>query len=80
MTSLFELAGAAIHTGRACAMHVFLGLQCVTWFALLMLAIPSGVAFAQAQCPGIHVKILNIRNSTGTVDCALFASSDGFPR
>ncbi|MGE5285402.1 MAG: DUF2141 domain-containing protein [Actinomycetota bacterium] len=37
------------------------------------------VAFAQAPCPGIHVKILNIRNSTGTVDCALFESSSGFP-
>ena len=80
MTSLSELAGAAIHTVKASAMHGFLGLQCVTWFALLMLAILSGVAFAQEPCPGIHVKILNIRNSTGTVDCALFASPDGFPR
>jgi uncharacterized protein (DUF2141 family) len=26
------------------------------------------------------VQILNIRNSTGTIDCALFASPDGFPR
>src|ERR1044072_7580202 len=30
-------------------------------------------------CPGIHVTILNIRNSDGTVDCALFDSADGFP-
>lgn len=37
------------------------------------------VAFAQSPCPGIHVKILNIRNSTGTVDCALFESPVGFP-
>ncbi|MEO8653313.1 MAG: hypothetical protein ABI409_04250 [Ramlibacter sp.] len=36
-------------------------------------------AFAQAQCPGIHVNILNIRNSTGTVACALFESPEGFP-
>lgn len=34
---------------------------------------------AAAQCPGIHVKILNIRNSTGTVACALFDSPEGFP-
>jgi len=34
---------------------------------------------AQAQCPGIHVKILNIKNSTGTVACALFESPKGFP-
>ncbi|MFC5497272.1 DUF2141 domain-containing protein [Caenimonas terrae] len=33
-----------------------------------------------AQCPGIHVKILNIRNSTGTVACALFDSPAGFPQ
>jgi uncharacterized protein (DUF2141 family) len=38
------------------------------------------VAFAQSSsCPGIHVKVLNIRNSTGTVDCALFDSPNGFP-
>jgi len=29
--------------------------------------------------PGIHVKILHIRNSTGTVACALFESPTGFP-
>jgi uncharacterized protein (DUF2141 family) len=36
-------------------------------------------AFTGAQCPGIHVKILNIRNSRGTVACALFDSAQGFP-
>ena len=30
-------------------------------------------------CPGIHVKILDIRNSKGTVACALFESPEGFP-
>lgn len=35
--------------------------------------------FAQTPCPGIHVKILNIKNSTGVVACALFESSEGFP-
>ena len=34
---------------------------------------------AQSPCPGIHVEILNIRNSTGAVACALFESPDGFP-
>jgi uncharacterized protein (DUF2141 family) len=42
-----------------------------------MFANLPGIAFA--QCPGIHVKILNIRNSTGSVACALFESSVGFP-
>ena len=37
------------------------------------------LAFAQASCPGMHVKILNIRNSIGTVACALFESPAGFP-
>lgn len=34
---------------------------------------------AQSPCPGIHVTILDIRNSTGTVACALFESPEGFP-
>jgi len=36
-------------------------------------------AFAQAPCPGIHVTILDIRNSIGAVACALFESPVGFP-
>jgi len=50
-------------------------------FAVLMFAnLPA--AFAQSPCPpcpGIHINIMGIRNSTGTVDCALFESPDGFP-
>ena len=53
--------------------------RCVAWLAVLVFATLSAVAFAQTPCPGIHVKILNIRNSTGTVACALFESPDGFP-
>lgn len=47
-------------------------------FALLMF-VNLPLAFAQSPCPGIHVDILGIRNSTGTVDCALFSSPEGFP-
>src|SRR5436190_21627884 len=46
----------------------------------LILGNVSADALGQSACPGIHVKILNIRNSTGTVACALFESPDGFPR
>jgi uncharacterized protein (DUF2141 family) len=54
--------------------------QCTALFAVLVLADLPAVALAQSSsCPGIHVKILNIRNSTGTVDCALFDSPVGFP-
>jgi uncharacterized protein (DUF2141 family) len=38
-----------------------------------------GIAAEETACPGIHVTILGIRNGTGTVDCALFESSKGFP-
>jgi len=46
--------------------------------ALLLLPVPV-IAFAQRPFPGIHVQILDIRNSTGTIDCALFESPAGFP-
>jgi uncharacterized protein (DUF2141 family) len=47
--------------------------------ALLLVANLAATALAQCPCPGIHVKILDIRNSTGTVACALFESPAGFP-
>lgn len=48
--------------------------------ALLVFAIPVSSTVAQSSCPGIHVKILDIKNSTGTVACALFEAEEGFPR
>jgi len=61
-------------------MGVPMGVRCVVWLAVLVLANLPALALAQSSsCPGIHVKILNIRNSTGTVDCALFDSPVGFP-
>jgi uncharacterized protein (DUF2141 family) len=47
--------------------------------AVLVFANLSAIAFAQPSCPGIHVKILNIKNSTGAVACALFEAPEGFP-
>ena len=58
-------------------MRASIGLRFVTWFASLMF---GNLCVAQSPCAGIHVNILNIRNSIGTVDCALFASPNGFPR
>lgn len=60
-------------------MRVPMGIRCLSWFALLMFANLPALAFAQSPCPGIHVKILNIRNNNGPVACALFESPDGFP-
>jgi len=52
-----------------------------TWLAVPTLVILPVLAFAQPAppCPGIHVKILNIKNSRGTIACALFESPKGFP-
>jgi uncharacterized protein (DUF2141 family) len=47
--------------------------------AALVLANLPAVAFTQSPCPGIHVRILDIRNSAGGVACALFESPAGFP-
>jgi len=49
------------------------------YFAWLMLTDASVLAAQIPSCPGIHVTILNIRSSIGTVDCALFESPKGFP-
>jgi uncharacterized protein (DUF2141 family) len=57
-----------------------MSVQCVAWFAVFVLAhLPAVVLAQSSSCPGIHVQILNIRNSTGTVDCALFDAPEGFP-
>ncbi len=45
---------------------------------LAFTSLPAMV-FAQPSCPGIHVNIPNIENSTGTIACALFESPEGFP-
>jgi uncharacterized protein (DUF2141 family) len=57
----------------------FMGTRFVAWFAVLLLVYLPAAAVTQPSCPGIHVKILNIRNSTGSIDCALFESPIGFP-
>lgn len=55
------------------------GLQGVACWLLLGLASFPTVVLAQPACPGIHVTILDIRNSTGAIACALFESAEGFP-
>lgn len=47
--------------------------------SMLVLGSLPALVLAQTPCPGIHVKILDIKNSTGGVACALFESSEGFP-
>lgn len=45
---------------------------------LMLVAFPDPI-LAEPHCPGIHVQVLDIRNSKGTVACALFDSPQGFP-
>jgi uncharacterized protein (DUF2141 family) len=70
---------AAASTAKGLEMRVHRAVRCMAWFAVLTSANLPAVSFAQSPCPGIHVKVLNIRNSTGTVACALFESPVGFP-
>ena len=59
---------------------VLMRVRCVLLFAVLVFAnLPVTASAQSSSCPGIHVKVLNIKNSIGTVACALFESLDGFP-
>lgn len=59
--------------------RVSMGIRCVALCGVLVFVNFPAIAFAQSPCPGIHVKILGIRNSTGSIACALFESPEGFP-
>lgn len=58
---------------------VSMGVRCVALCAGLVFANLPAIAFAQSSCPGIHVKIPNIENSTGNIACGIFESPEGFP-
>ena len=51
----------------------------VAWIAMLASVGIPGLASAGGPCTGIHVRILDIKNSKGNVACALFESPAGFP-
>jgi uncharacterized protein (DUF2141 family) len=70
---------ALASTVRYPVTRVSMGVRCVALCAVLVFGNLPAIAFAQSSCPGIHVKILGIRNSTGAVACALFESPEGFP-
>jgi uncharacterized protein (DUF2141 family) len=70
---------ATATSARNPRIRVPMEVRCAAWFALLMFTNLLVLAFAQPPCNGIHVNILNIRNSTGIIACALFESPEGFP-
>ena len=79
MNESINRKSAVVSTIKCPEMKVPMIVRCVALFAVLVSANVPAVAFAQSPCPGIHVKILNIKNSMGTVACALFDSPVGFP-
>jgi uncharacterized protein (DUF2141 family) len=70
---------ADVYAVKDPGMRVPLAFRCIVWFAVLMIVNLPVSAVAQSPCPGIHVEVLNIKNSVGTVACALFESPVGFP-
>jgi hypothetical protein len=62
---------AAASTLKDRETRVRMGGRCIALCAALVFANLPAIALAQS-CTGIHLKILNIRNSTGAVACALF--------
>ena len=72
-------SSSGVSTVKDWKREVTMRVLCVALLAVLVFANLPAAAFAEQDCPGIHVKILDIRNSTGTVACALFESPPGFP-
>ncbi|MDZ4731066.1 MAG: DUF2141 domain-containing protein [Xanthomonadales bacterium] len=52
----------------------------VAFFTVLIFLNLPASAFSQTSCLQIHVKIQNIRNSTGNLACGIFESPEGFPK
>ena len=55
-------------------------IKLLTFIAVLIFLNLPALAFAQSSCPGIHVKIPNIKNSTGNIACGIFETPEGFPK
>ena len=70
---------SAVYAAKDPEIRVPISVRCVAWFAVFMFVNFPAIGVAQSSCPGIHVEIQKIRNSRGTVACALFESPDGFP-
>ena len=60
-------------------MPVCVSARCVAVCTALTSSLIPPLGVARSPCTAIHVKILGIRNSTGTIACALFESPAGFP-
>jgi len=79
MNGMAKQMSRASSTVKNAEMWASMRVRCIAMLAALVFANLPAATLAQSACPGIHVKILDIRNSTGTVACGLFESPDGFP-
>jgi len=79
MSESIHRKSALTSTVRHPVTGVPVGVRCVALCAVLVFANLPAIAFAQSSCPGIHVQILDIKNSIGAVACALFEAPEGFP-
>lgn len=70
---------ALTFTAMLAVIRYSIGVRYVALGSVLVFTSLPAIVFAQPSCPGIHVEIANIENSTGTVACALFESPAGFP-
>lgn len=70
---------AVAYGGKDPKMRLPLTVRSAALCAVLLFVNLPASAFGQPSCPGIHVTILDIRNNTGAVACALFESAEGFP-
>lgn len=79
MSEPINRTSALVSTAGHLATPLLMGRRCLALWAVLVFANLPAMVFAQSSCSGIQVKIPNIKNSTGTVACALFESPEGFP-
>lgn len=80
MNALIKPKFATDFTAMNPQKSVLTKVRCVLLFAILMLTnLPAMTSAQSTSCPDIHVIVLDIRNSAGTVACALFESPAGFP-
>lgn len=80
MNALSHWKSAAAFTVKDLLKGCLMKIRYVELCAVLLIVNFPAVVFAQSSsCDGIHINILNIRNSNGSIACALFDSPDGFP-
>jgi hypothetical protein len=58
MPESIKRKSAVVSTVKDPEVVVLMGVRCLAWLAVLVFAHLPALAFAQASCPGMHVKSL----------------------